>query len=193
MFQIQPRDLETQAVQVDPIDISLAMTDVRRGRIAAQRVDISQADAIQQQLMELYFHWLPLGGIGFRGRLASKGIDDKLIIEDRISPLPQHLGPEIAEMYLFNIQVIMQKTQHLEPYVDQSCRKQGIAVSVLNVNILQRHRPEKGDIQMADADPRLEFAGEVFFGFGPGKILDKGGLNKKKDQKQDEKQGEKRL
>ena len=43
---------------------------------------------------------------------------------------------------------------------------------------------------MADVDTGLQFAGKVFFGLGPGKILYKGSLDEKEDQEQDDKNGE---
>ena len=43
---------------------------------------------------------------------------------------------------------------------------------------------------MADVDTGLELAREVLFGFGPGKILYKGGLDETEDQEQDDKNGD---
>jgi hypothetical protein len=80
----------------------------------------------------------------------------------------------------------MQKTQHPEPDIDQPGGKQGIPVPVFDIDVFQRHGPEKGYIQMTHAHAGIQLTGKIFFGFGPGKILDPGRLDKEEDQEQDD-------
>ena len=64
---------------------------------------------------------------------------------------------------------------------------------VFDIDVLEGYRAKKTDIEMADPNAGFELAGKVFFGFGPGEILDEGGLDQEEDEEQDDKNGEQRL
>src|SRR5580692_3859468 len=117
MLEVKTGEVEVGCCQVEMVDVRAAVANTGEGPVACEGVRVEEADVVEQEVAQGHFHRGARCRIGFWGRLAGKGIDDELVVKDRISPLPKHLGRQITKMYFFDIQIIMKQSQHSQPDV----------------------------------------------------------------------------
>jgi len=117
-LQVEAGDVEVGFGQVELVYICAAMADVGGGHVACEGVRVEEADVVQQEVVQGHFHPRSRRGTGFGSRFAGEGVDNELVVKDAVGVLAQDLGRQVAQMYFFDIQVIVQQSQHSQADVD---------------------------------------------------------------------------